>query len=79
MTAFIDAFREAFGAEPICRVLPIAPSTYHARKAIARDPSLASRRARQDLELKDEIHKIWSENRKLYGARKIWHVLKRMS
>ncbi|UWQ82727.1 IS3 family transposase [Leisingera caerulea] len=77
MTAFIDEFREEFGVEPICRVLPVAPSTYHAQKAIAREPSLASKRARRDLELKDEIHKIWSENRKLYGARKIWHVLKR--
>ena len=77
MTAFIDEFRDKFGVEPICRVLPIAPSTYHAQKAIARDPSLASRRARRDLELKDEIHKIWSKNRKLYGARKIWYVLKR--
>ncbi|WP_416361519.1 hypothetical protein [Leisingera sp.] len=58
MTAFIDEFREEFGVGPICCGLPIAPSTYHAQKAIAREPSLASRRARRDLELKDEIHKI---------------------
>jgi putative transposase len=77
MTAFIDEFREEFGVEPICRVLPIAPSTYHAQKAIARDPSLASKRARRDLELKDEIRQVWSLHRELYGARKIWHALKR--
>jgi hypothetical protein len=29
MIAFIDGRREAYGVEPICRVLPIAPSTYH--------------------------------------------------
>ncbi len=77
MTAFIDEFREEFGVEPICRVLPIAPSTYHARKAVARDPSCASARMRRDAQLKDKIQEVWSENRKLYGARKVWHALKR--
>ena len=48
MTAFIDDFREEFGVEPICRVLPIAPSTYYEQKAIARDPSRASKRVRRD-------------------------------
>ena len=71
MTAFIDEFREEFGVEPICRVLPIAPSTYHAGKAAARDPSRASARARRDAELKDKIQEVWSKNRKLYGARKV--------
>lgn len=77
MTAFIDEFRDEFGVEPICRVLPIAPSTYHARKAAARDPSRASARTRRDAELKDKIQEVWSDNRKLYGARKVWHALKR--
>jgi len=77
MTAFIDEFREEFGVEPICRVLPIAPSTYHARKAAARDSSRASTRAQRDQELRATIAKIWSDNRGLYGARKIWHALKR--
>ncbi|SMX50671.1 hypothetical protein MAA8898_04916 [Maliponia aquimaris] len=77
MTAFIDEFREEFGVEPICRVLPIAPSTYHARKAVARDPSRASARVRRDAKLKDKIQEVWSDNRKLYGARKVWRALKR--
>jgi transposase InsO family protein len=77
MTAFIDEFREEFGVEPICRVLPIASSTYHARKVVARDPSRASARARRDEQLKGRIRKVWSDNRELYGARKIWHALKR--
>jgi len=77
MTAFIDEFREEFGVEPICRVLPIAPSTYRARKAVAQDPTRASARVRRDAKLKDKIQEVWFENRKLYGARKVWHALKR--
>ena len=61
MTGFIDANRAVFGVEPICRVLAIAPSTYYARAAIARDPGLASDRA----------------SRRRYGARKVWHTLRR--
>ena len=75
MTAFIDEFRGQYGVEPICRVLPIAPSTYHARAAVRRDPSLASPRARRDDALRGRIREIWSANRGLYGARKVWHAL----
>lgn len=77
MTAFIDEFREEFGVEPICHMLPIAPSTYHSRKVVARDPSRASARARRDEKLRGKIRRIWSDNRELYGARKVWHALKR--
>ncbi|SPJ25814.1 hypothetical protein PAA8504_03666 [Palleronia abyssalis] len=77
MTAFIDDFREEFGVEPICRVLPIAPSTYYEQKAIARDPSRASKRVRRDDALREKIRRVWSDNRGLYGARKVWHVLRR--
>jgi transposase InsO family protein len=77
MTAFIDEFRGEFGVEPICRVLPIAPSTYHERKAVVRDPSRASARAQRDDALRSRIRQVWSDNRELYGARKIWHALKR--
>ena len=75
MTAFIDEFRGQFGVEPICRVLPIAPSTYHARCALRRDPSLASPRARRDDELRHRLREVWTANRGLYGARKVWHAL----
>lgn len=77
MTAFIDDFREEFGVEPICRVLPIAQSTYYEQKAIARDPARASKRARRDDALREKIRAVWSDNRGLYGARKVWHVLRR--
>jgi putative transposase len=68
MTAFIDDFRKEFGVEPICRVLPIAPSTYHERKATLRNPVRASRRARRDDELRDKIRVVWSDNRGLHGC-----------
>ena len=71
MIAFIEEHRDDIGVEPICRMRPIAPSTYHAWKAVARDPSRASPRMRR------KIQEVWSDNRKLYGARKVWHSLKR--
>jgi putative transposase len=47
MIAYVDANRDRFGVEPICRVLPIAPSTYYQHKQ--RRPSA---RAVQDAVLK---------------------------
>ena len=61
----------------MCRLLQIAPSTDHERRAVALDPSRASGRARSDAALCTKTDAIWDENRKLYGARKICHVLRR--
>lgn len=77
MTAFIDDHREAYGVEPICEVLPIAPSTYYASKAREADPSLRSARARRDEELRADVQRVWEENRRVYGARKVWRQLNR--
>jgi len=77
MIAFIEERREALGVEPICRALQFAPSTYYERRAIVRDPGRASPRAKSDAALSLKIDKAWTDNRKLYGARKIWHVLRR--
>jgi putative transposase len=77
MTAFIEEHREMYGVEPICRTLQFAPSTYSDRRAIARDPHRASTRAKSDAALSVKIDAVWDANRKLYGARKIWHVLRR--
>ena len=52
MIAFIDAHRAVHGVEPICRVLPIAPSTYHAHAARRADPAKAPARSRSDAELR---------------------------
>ena len=77
MTAFIEESRESFGVEPICKALQFAPSTYYDRRAIARDPDRASARAKSDAAMSLKIDEAWEDNRKLYGARKIWHVLRR--
>src|SRR6476469_2871043 len=77
MIAFIDDHRRAHGVEPICKVLPIAPSTYHAHVAKRRDPAKLSPRARQDATLKIEVRRVFDENFRGYGVRKVWRQLKR--
>src|SRR5437868_14414847 len=77
MIAFIDDHRGAHGVEPICKVLPIVPSTYHAHVAKRRDPARLSARARQDAALKIEVRRVFAENFSVYGVRKVWRQLKR--
>jgi putative transposase len=77
MIAFIDDPREVHGVEPICRMLPIAPSTYHARVAQRADPAKVSPRARQDLVLMEQIRRVHEANFGVYGARKVWRQLGR--
>jgi putative transposase len=72
MIAYIHANRDRFGVEPICKVLPIAPSTYY---AAGRRPRSA--RSRRDEELKVEIRRVHAENFGVYGARKVWRQLRR--
>ena len=61
----------------ICSALPIAQSTYYQHAAVAKEPAKASARAQRDAKLKEDIARIWQDNRNVYGARKVWHVLKR--
>ena len=77
MIAFIDDHRQAYGVEPICKVLPIAPSTYHAHIAKRTDPAKLSARTRRDMALKPEIARIFAENFKVYGVRKVWRQMAR--
>jgi transposase InsO family protein len=77
MIAFIDDHRAAYGVEPICRVLPIAPSTYHAHAAKRVDPGKLSTRARRDVALQVEIRRVWEANFQVYGVRKVWRQLQR--
>ena len=71
MITFIDDHREVYGIEPICKILPIAPSTYHARLAQRADPAKASPRARQDGVLMAQIRRVHEANFGVYGARKV--------
>ena len=77
MIGFIDDQREAYGVEPICKVLPIAPSTYHAHVAGRNDPAKLSERARRDAVLKTEIDRVFRDNYAVYGVRKVWRQMKR--
>jgi len=77
MLAFIDAHREHYGVEPICRELPIAPSTYYEHKAREADPSRLPGRVQRDRELSGSIRRVWEENFRVYGPRKIWRQLHR--
>ncbi|MGJ0482900.1 MAG: IS3 family transposase [Methylomicrobium sp.] len=77
MKAFIDDHRDVYGAEPICKVLPIAPSTYHLHVARQANPGLRSARTRRDDDLSARIRRVWEENFQAYGARKVWLQLQR--
>ena len=77
MIAFIDDQSAVHGVEPICKVLPIAPSTYHAHVAKRRDPSRLSARAKRDLALQPEIARVFAENFAVYGVRKVWRQMNR--
>ena len=77
MVSFIDDYRGEYGVEPICAVLPIAPSTYYQHKGRQLDPARLPARAQQDATLREEIGRVWKENFRVYGARKVWRQLVR--
>ena len=77
MIRYIDDHRHRFGVEPICKVLPIAPSTYYEQKAREADPSRLPARAQRDAWLMPEIRRVWDETLQVYGARKVWLQMNR--
>jgi putative transposase len=77
MVAFIDENRDEYGVEPICEVLPIAPSTYYEHRARAKDPEKRPPREKRDERLRPQIQRVWNENHAVYGADKVWHQLGR--
>ena len=77
MVAFIDRYREQYGVEPICKELPIAPSTYYRCKSQSARPDQRSDRARRDEQLILDIQRVWEESHRNYGVRKIWKQLNR--
>ena len=68
MVTFIDDHRGAYGVEPICAVVPIAPSSYYEHKAREADPTRMPARAQRDAVLQGEIQRVWDENFQVYGA-----------
>ena len=77
MVRFIDDHRATYGVEPICAVLPIAPSTYFRCQAHRADPTQRSARVRRDDELRLQIQRVYDANFQVYGPRKVWRELRR--
>ncbi len=77
MVSFIDDHREIYGVEPICEVLPIAPSTYYQHKLEEQDWAKRSRRKRRDVRLGKVIQGRWKQNEEAYGYRKMHNELER--
>ena len=77
MKTFIDAQKGNYGVEPICKVLPMAPSTYYRYAARLADPALQSRRWHRDAQLMAQIQAVWQANFQVYGLRKVWHCLRK--
>jgi putative transposase len=77
MVRFIDEHRATYGVEPICAVLPIAPSVYYEHKLWQREPSRRPARAQRDEDLGGHIRRVWNDNFEIYGVRKVWrHLVK---
>ena len=77
MVSFIEEHRNRYRVEPICRMLPIAPSMYFELKARQADPARVPARAQRDAVLRAQIQRVWDENFKVYGAHKVWRQLNR--
>jgi putative transposase len=77
MVRFIDEHRGDHGVEPICEMLPIAPSTYYEHKAQVMDPDRRCTRVKRDEQLKADIQRVYDDNQQVYGAEKVWRQLRR--
>ena len=77
MRKFVDQYRHAYGVEPICRMMQVAPSGYWRYAAQQRNPELRCARAQRDDVLSVDIERVWQANLQVYGADKIWRQLRR--
>jgi putative transposase len=77
MIAFIADHRQVYGVEPICKVLPVAPATYHAHAARPVDPGRLPARARSDMVLMAAVRRVFEARFGVYGVRKVWRQLAR--
>lgn len=77
MKAFIDEHRGAYGVEPICKVMQIAPSTYWLHAQRQARPELRPERVKRDDVLAHEVRRVWQANMQVYGVRKVWRQLHR--
>ena len=77
MVDFIHNNKELYGVDAICRILPIAPSTYYRTLYLADNPEHRAKWDLHDLHHAEEIKRIWKESSGRYGVRKVWQQLKR--
>jgi transposase InsO family protein len=77
MVPCIDGNRDDHGVEPTCQQLPIAPSTYYDHKARFADPGRLPKRIKRGLQLEIEIRRVYEDNFRAYGARKVWRQMTR--
>jgi len=73
MKAFIDDHRDVYEVDPICKVLPIAPSIYDAHRVRQRDSQRQPARTQRRI----QIQRVWDKNFQVYGVRTVWHPLRR--
>src|SRR5690606_27382551 len=77
MVDFIHHNKELYGVEAICRILPIAPSTYYRTLDLCENPEHRAKRDLHDVHHAEQIKRIWKESSGRYGVRKVWQKLKR--
>jgi putative transposase len=81
MMDFIHNNKEPYGVEAICRILPIAPSTYYRTLDLCDEKHCFAREHRAKRDLHDQHHaeqikRIWKESSGRYGVRKVWQKLR---
>ena len=77
MVDFIHNNKDRYGVEAICRILPIAPSTYYRTLDLTVNPEHRAKRDLHDEHHAEQIKRIWKESSGRYGVRKVWQQLKR--
>jgi putative transposase len=75
MVSFVDDHKAKYAVESICKQLPIVPSTFYEHKAREAYPDRLPSRAKHDIDLSITIQRVWQENFRVYGVRKVWRQL----
>ena len=78
MIAFVDEYRDCFSVECICRVLNEHMVggfiTSRGYRLVKKRP--LSSRALRDEVLVGEVRRVFEENYRVYGVRKLWHAMR---
>lgn len=76
MLQFIDQHKVKYGVEPICKILPIAPSTYYHHLQRNEQPEKRCKRVHDDQRNAEQIKLIWQNSSGRYGYRKVWQQMR---